>query len=255
MSELYDSPKYYEIAFAWRDIKAEVDLFERCFREYSDIPVNSVLEICSGNSPHLVEIAKRGYEYTGLDLSRKMLDYSTGKAKEAGIKADFIQANMVEFDAGRKFDFAYIMLGSLFASGTREVYSHFHSVARALKKGGLYLLDWCVQFEPTWETKGSSDWEMERDGVKVKTTVSWDPINLARQTFKETIVLDVDDNGKTTQVSGTNVHRAIYPQEFRRMMDLSKEFEFVGWWNNWNLDKPLDYADKISRPIILIKRI
>ncbi len=28
MSELYDHPKYYEIAFSFRDIPAEVDLFE-----------------------------------------------------------------------------------------------------------------------------------------------------------------------------------------------------------------------------------
>jgi len=255
MDELYDNPKYYEIAFSWRDIKAEVDLFENCFNQYSNIPVESLLEICSGNSPHMIELVKRGYKYTGLDLSRAMLEYSQGRANEAGVGADFMCADMVEFETEKKYDFAYIMLGSFFATSTKEIFSHFESVAGALKRGGLYLLDWCVQFEPPWETKGSSDWSMESDGIKVKTTVTWEPIKLARQTFKEKIVLDVDDNGREFQVVGSNVHRAIYPQEFRRMMDNSKDFEFVGWWSNWNLGQPLDFADKISRPIILIRRL
>ena len=255
MSELYDNPKYYEIAFAWRDVKTEVDLFEKVISEYGEIPVKNVLEICSGNSPHMVELAGRGYRYTGLDLSRAMLDYSAARAKETRVRAEFICADMVDFELKKKYEFAYIMLGSFFATSTRYVFSHFDSVAGALKKGGLYLLDWCVQFEPPWETKGSSDWEMVKEGVKVHTTVTWEPIKLARQTFKETIVLDVNDNGREIKIKGTNVHRAIYPQEFRRMIENSSKFEFVGWWNNWDLDQPLDFADKISRPIILIRRI
>ena len=255
MAELYDSPKYYEIAFAWRDIKAEVDLFEKAIEEYGAIPVKNVLEICSGNSPHMVELVRRGYRYTGLDLSRAMLDYSIAKAKAEAVRGDFVCADMVDFELKKKYEFAYIMLGSFFATSTREVFSHFESVARVLKKGGLYLLDWCVQFEPPWETKGSSNWEMEQEGIMVHTTVTWEPIKLARQTFKETIVLDVNDKGREIKVTGTNVHRAIYPQEFRRMIDYSDDFEFVGWWNNWDLDKPLDFAYKISRPIILIRRI
>jgi len=33
--DLYDNPKYYEIAFSFRDIKAEVDVFEKCFKRFS----------------------------------------------------------------------------------------------------------------------------------------------------------------------------------------------------------------------------
>jgi hypothetical protein len=33
MKTVYENPKYYEIAFSFRDIGAEVDTFERCFRD------------------------------------------------------------------------------------------------------------------------------------------------------------------------------------------------------------------------------
>ena len=76
MSDVYNHPRYYEIAFNFRDIPAEVSLFEECIKRYSDIPVKSVLEMGCGNCPHLVEMVSRGYKYTGLDLNDKMLDYS-----------------------------------------------------------------------------------------------------------------------------------------------------------------------------------
>lgn len=255
MTDVYDIPKYYEIAFSWRDIVAEVDLFEKCFHEYSKIEVKTVFELGCGNSPHMLELAKRGYNYSGLDLNEKMLDYSRKKAEQHKLITALFRGNMVDFSLENKIDFAFIMLGSLFATNTADLISHFGSVARCLNIGGLYLLDWCVQFEPPWETRGSSSWDMERDGIKVKTNVHWKPINLARQTFEETITFDIDDNGKKLRISGKDVHRAIYPQEFLRFIENHEFFEFVGWWNNWNLDNPLDNAMKISRPIILIRRI
>ncbi len=33
-NSLYDYPRYYEIAFSFRDIKQEIDFFEECFRRY-----------------------------------------------------------------------------------------------------------------------------------------------------------------------------------------------------------------------------
>jgi len=254
MSEVYDFPEYYEIAFSWRDIPAEVNLFEDCFRQFAKTEVKSVMEIGCGNSPHMEELIKREYSYHGFDLSDKMLEYSRNKLERSNLQASLFRANMVEFEYDAKVDFVFIMLGSLFATGTADLNSHFESVANVLNKGGLYLLDWCIQFEQPWETNAGSSWEMERDGVKVKTTVTWKPISLARQTFEETIVLDIDDHGKKISITGKDIHRAIYPQEFKCYINNHNRFEFVGWWNNWNLDKPLDFAEKIDRPIIVIRK-
>jgi SAM-dependent methyltransferase len=255
MSDAYDNPEYYEIAFSFRDIAKEVDVFEECFRQFADVPVKSVLELACGNSPHMEELVRRGYEYTGLDLNEEMLAYSRKKAVQAGVKVNLVRGDMIDFSFGKQFDFAYVMLGSLFVTSTVELIRHFGSVARTLKKGGLYLLDWCIQFEPPWQSKGGSSWEIERGGIKVKTTVTWEPVNLVRQLFKESIKLEVDDHGKTTEICGSDIRRAIYPQEFLRFISGLDDFEFVGWWNNWNLSEPLEHAKNIARPIAVVKRI
>jgi hypothetical protein len=35
MNTVYDNPEYYEIAFSFRDIRAEVDVFERCIELFA----------------------------------------------------------------------------------------------------------------------------------------------------------------------------------------------------------------------------
>ncbi len=254
MSGVYDHPKYYEIAFGFRDIPAEVDLLETCFGRFCHIPVRSVLELGCGNSPHMEELVKRGYHYRGIDLSEAMLAYSREKAERSRAEVELIHADMNEFTLDEKVDFVFVLLGSLITDSTQRLHSHFDSVARALTPGGLYLLDWCVQYESPFAAESVS-WEMERDGICVTTTVSWKAVNQVEQTFEEKIHLDVNDNGKTVTTEGVDVKRAIYPQEFLLLIDSLDSFEFVGWWNNWDLDQPLVAQTKVDRPVAIIRRV
>jgi hypothetical protein len=96
---------------------------------------------------------------------------------------------------------------------------------------------------------------MKKDGIVVKTTFSLKPLDRVAQIFEETIKLEVNDRGKKFDIVGTDVKRAIYPQEFLMFVYSLRDFEFLGWWNNWNLKKPLERADgKINRPIVLLRR-
>ena len=124
-----------------------------------------------------------------------------------------------------------------------------------MKVGGLYLLDWCVQYETPLETEGGVGWEMEAGGIKVGTTVSWKAVDRVEQLFEETQVLDVDDHGKKVTLTGTVTKRAIYPQEFLFLVSTLRHWEFVGWWNNWSLQQPLREVDQIDRPIALLRRV
>jgi SAM-dependent methyltransferase len=254
MSTLYDHPKYYEIAFSFRDIAAEVDLFEESFNRFSRIPVRSVLELGCGPSPHMEELARRGYRYSGLDLNEKMLEYSSQKASQIAAEVSLIRANMVDFSLETEVDFVYVLLGSLSVKNTRELVTHFDSVAMSLRKGGLYLLDWCIQYDPPWESEGKDSWERTCAGITVCTTISWKAVKRVEQTFEETITLDIDDHGRQLSVVGQDVKRAIYPQEFLLFISGREDFDFVGWWNNWDFNQPLEEARRIDRPIALVRR-
>lgn len=255
MSELYNHPEYYEIAFGFRDIKAEVDLLEACMRRFSKIPVKDVLELGCGDCPHMIELVKRGYRYHGLDSNDNMLAYGRKKAQDAGIRPYLIKANMIEFSTDHRHDFIYIMLGSLAVQNTLDIAGHFKSIAAELYIGGLYFLDWCVQFDPPWDIQTKHSWEMERDGIAVRATHDCELISLAEQTFFETLRLEVNDNGTKMTLADTRVRRAVFPQEFLGFIECSDHFEFVGWWNNWDLSQPLSKTNKIDRPIVVVRRI
>ena len=217
MKLLYDSPKYYEIAFSFRGIEAEVNIFEQAIKQFSKISVKKVLEIGCGNSPHVEELLKRGYEYTGIDLSETMLEYSSKKVQASRMghfrkSFKLIQADMTNFSLDTKVDFAYIMLGSLYVKNNNELVSHFDLVSNVLKKGGLYFLDWCVKFYPMPER--TDTWDMAEDGIKVKVTTSDRIVNRVGQIVEEKIALEVNDKGKNKKVIQIGRIRFIFPQEF-----------------------------------------
>lgn len=253
MSGVYQHPKYYEIAFSFRDISAEVDVLEAVIQQHSRIPVSCMLELGCGPAPHLPELARRGYSYVGLDLSRAMLAFAQERADKVQAAARFHAANMVDFQLDEQVDFAFVLLGSLCIQNTPELLSHFDAVGRALKSGGLYFMDWCVNFAPAIEQTES--WEMVQDGVTVLTTFHIKPANAVEQTVEESLTLAVKDAGTQTVLREASLQRKIYPQEFLLLMANHDDFEFVGWWNNWDLTTPLDGTQEVNRPITVVRRV
>jgi SAM-dependent methyltransferase len=252
MERLYENPKYYDIAFSFRNLVEEVDLFEEVIARYSKVPVTRMLEVACGQAPHLEELSKRGYEYVGLDLSEKMIEFAKGKAKEIGARGEFHVGDIADFSLSKQADFGFILLGSLYGKDTRDVLSHFDAMGKAIRKGGLYLLDWSVSFAPLADYEDT--WEMESAGIRVKTTYRAKLVDFVEQKMEETITLDVDDQGRKGSLVEKALRRVIFPQEFLLLVAHCTSFEFVGWWNNWNLDKPLPVQENITRPIIVLRR-
>ena len=254
---LYDYPDYYELAFSFRDISQEVTCFEQLFERHAKVTVSRVLELACGPSPHLRDLCQRGYEYHGLDLNEWMLAAGRRKVTESAWTAEFHQASMIDFDLDAAYQFAFVALGSLYARNTKELSTHFKSVARVLEPGGLYMLDWCVQFgqTPAFSEEGQS-WKMENDGTTVEVNVTLRDIDPVEQIVQEVATLNVVDHGRTLTISSSNLRRMMYPQEILLLISAMDEFEFVGWWNDWDLNQPLSQATgEISRPIVLLRRI
>jgi len=249
---VYDNPKYYEIAFSFRDSIAEVDVLERAIERFSRIPVRTVLELGCGPAPHLDELTRRGYQYIGLDSSSAMLEYAMCKADRVHSPATFVLADMTDFRIEGRTDFVFVLLGSLQAASTEELHSHFDSVSRSLKRGGLYFLDWCVSFEPSRET--SESWEMAEGHIKVITTSRTKLANPVEQIYDETLTLEVQEGGNRRMFQEAFKSRQMYPQEFLLLVGARRDFEFVGWWNNWDLGEPLSGTAAIVRPITVLRR-
>jgi len=251
---LYDYPDYYEIAFSFRNIAQEAEVFDECIRRYSTIPVRTVLELGSGTAPHMEEWAKRGIAYVGIDTNENMIDYAKRRARDLACSRIFLNADMRNFHLDRAVDFAYTMLGSLYVETVDDIDSHFSSVAEALNPGGLYLLDWCVNFQWADPISTVHSWRIEKGLVKIDLSFRTEPVDRANQTIRNVLVASIDDNGKNLELESRDIVTTIFPREFKLLVEKSRKFELIGWWNHWNLEEPVEKANRISRPIILLRR-
>ena len=248
---VYSYPLYYEIAFSFVDAKKQVDLFERFIKKYSKIEVRRFLDIGCGPSLQLREIARRGYEAVGLDLSFEMLEYLKSRAKEEGLKVETAQADMTNFKLREKVDFAFIMMGTISCVESNEKFlRHLDSVADALKRGGLYLIE---NFRLDWASKdffGSQSWTMERNGIQVKTTYNIELQNALTQMLKETIKLEVNDHDKQLVFEESGNMKMIFPQELLALVEWNNKFEFIGWFERSRMKK----LAKTNRDNLIILR-
>jgi SAM-dependent methyltransferase len=237
--EAYRYPEYYDIAFATDDVGAEIDFCEAAIGAFSLVPVRRVFEVACGTAPYLAEWQRRGYRYCGLDLSPEMLGAARAKADALDADANFIAADMRKFDpvAVGAVDFAYVSLGSVYVASNREFLDHLRRVADVLPPGGLYLLDSVVWFEIFSDYRRY--WERRRGGVTVRMTYRAELLDAVAQTYNEFVTLDVDDRGTPRKIESRVPTKIFYPQEFLCLIELSRYFEFVGWFNDFNLAAPV----------------
>jgi SAM-dependent methyltransferase len=259
--DVYAQPIYYEIAFSFFNPKRQVDCFEEVIKRFSRIRVKRFLDVACGPSLQLREIARRGYEAVGLDKRGEMLQYLCGKAKEEGLNMEIVQADMTNFRLDRKADFAFIMMGSFAFKSNEDMLKHLDSVAASLKGGGLYFIqNFGVNWKADWTKAQTQSWEMERGGIKVRTTYETIVKDIIDQIVTEKITLEVVDHGRKGIFTHEEDIKLVFPQEFKLLVKINEKFEFLGWWkgsvDEWYLDQPLEKTENSNLNInmVLLRR-
>lgn len=238
----YDEPLYYEIAFSFFDVEEQVDMFEEYMEKYSEIKVEKILDVACGSSLQLRELAERGYDCLGLDLSQGMLDYLSKKADEEDLDIETVKADMVDFELDEKVDMAFMLMGTIgLIQSNEDLLKHLDSVADSLEKGGLYLIE---NMKLNWASDnffGKSEWTEEKDGIEVKTTYSFELKDALKQTAVEKLILEVDDNSEKKMIVDERTEKIMFPQEFISLVDQNDRFEFIGWFERYRME-PLEEA-------------
>ena len=101
-----------------------------------------ILELCCGTGRLTLPIAKDGYDISGVDYTASMLHQAKMKAAEAGLRINFIQADIRTLDLQKKYDLIFIPFNSIHHLYENEdLFKVLHVVKNHLKDGGLFLLD------------------------------------------------------------------------------------------------------------------
>lgn len=152
--ELTPSPTWYADFFTelpnafWRAaVPPEVTCAEVDFivREAGLRPGGRVLDVACGSGRHVIELARRGYRVTGIDVSAEAIGYARAEAAAAGLDADLRIGDMAALGdlAGVARADVAICMGNAFGYLEHEDTVRFlAALAGIVVPGGTLILDY-----------------------------------------------------------------------------------------------------------------
>jgi 2-polyprenyl-3-methyl-5-hydroxy-6-metoxy-1,4-benzoquinol methylase len=143
--ELFDehAPQYMSNCFT-RNTLAEVEFI---IRELNLPEGSSILDMGCGTGRHSVELARRGYMMTGVDISSGMLAEAKQAAKKAGVEIEWIKQDATRFQSEKQFDAAICLCEGAFGllgkdgDAIEHNLSILRNINQALKPGGKLILN------------------------------------------------------------------------------------------------------------------
>ena len=101
-----------------------------------------IMELACGTGKIAVDLAKKGHQVTGVDLSDEMLSLAYNRMQEEGVKLSVAVGDMRSLESMGDFDVVTCFSDSLcYMSDEAEVAEVFQSVSRNLGPGGVFLFD------------------------------------------------------------------------------------------------------------------
>jgi SAM-dependent methyltransferase len=147
----------------------------------------ALLDLACGTGRHAIELARRGYEVVGFDLSLAMLARAGDEAQDREAKLNFVQGDMREMSFEEQFDGIYCWNTSFGYFEEDKNAAVIDRVHHSLRAGGLFLLD-VANRDFLIRQSPSLAW-FEGDGCVCMDEMSVDFIT-SRLKVKRTMMLD-----------------------------------------------------------------
>lgn len=178
MEDIYSAlAPFYDIFNGDIDYAAWADFVEENFRRYAARPVSSVLDLGCGTGSMLLELARRGYDMTGVDGSAEMLDVARERAEREGLDKGLLLLcqDLSEFELYGTVDAIVCCLDTVnHITEKADLDRCFHWVHNYLEPNGIFLFD--VNSPRKFRrTYGDRDYILEDSGVVCTWQNDFDP--------------------------------------------------------------------------------
>jgi SAM-dependent methyltransferase len=256
-SEVYKHPQYYAIGYRW-NTEAECDFLEASLTTYGPARASRLLDIGCGAGRHALELARRGYEVTGVDVSPEMVAFVEAEAASRDLPVTASVDDLRHLRLKGTFDAAYCFMDTFrFLLTNDEIAQHLKTVAGLLAPGGLYLTDFWVPSK--WDTIGNEihQWEQTEGDTTVRVFYLQHPetIDPVAQTFEDELVFAIERPDGTQEIRGGPTRtRLILPQEFGALVESSGVFTLRSTHGEFDLTKPFDTGTLSWRMISILQK-
>jgi cyclopropane fatty-acyl-phospholipid synthase-like methyltransferase len=110
-----------------------------------NLPLNArILDVPCGLGRHSIELSRRGYQITGMDLSEESIAEAKQNAESAGLRIEWIEADMNSLDktfSVEQFDGAFCFGNSFGYADYNSTTDFLRTLSRLLKSGARFVLD------------------------------------------------------------------------------------------------------------------
>lgn len=106
------------------------------------LPMHScILDLYCGYGRHTIELAKLGFNMTGVDATAEFLEIATQKAQEENVSITFSQCDMRKLSYNQSFHAVINMFAAFGYFSDSENAHVLHLINHSLYSGGLFLID------------------------------------------------------------------------------------------------------------------
>ena len=153
-----------------------------------------ILDVGCGTGRHAIELSKRGYDVTGVDLSESQLKRAREKAKAVGLSIDFQHQDARNLPFDGEFDVAIMICeGGFSLMETDEMnYAILQNVTKALKPRAKFIFTTCNGLFPLFHSVKDFYASAREEGSSACKNNSFDLM-----TFRDHNTVEfVDDSGQ-----------------------------------------------------------
>lgn len=153
--ERWFSSPYYRILYQHRDELEAEEFVTQLVKYLQPLPGSSMVDIACGEGRFAIELADRGFDVTGIDLSHTSIEIA--KAHEAEHLHFYVHDMRMPFFINY-FDYAFNFFTSFgYFAHMRDHQLAAKSFAKGLKKGGILVLDYLNSEKATRELIAEED--------------------------------------------------------------------------------------------------
>jgi len=250
----YDYPQHYDLAFR-SETRPEADFIEAACRKYCPARARRLLEPACGTGRLVAELASRGYDLTGFDLSRPALRYLRRRLKRRGLRATLFEADMADFRLDQPADAAFCTMNSfrhLLSEAAAQ--RHLECVAEALRPGGIYILGLHLM-PPDADDYDCERWTERHGRTRVTVTLRVLETDRRRRLERLRVSLLVRSHGRVLRLRDDFSLRRYTAPQFRRLLAKVPRFELADVYDFWyEIDQPLELNDRIADTVLVLRR-
>ena len=250
----YNFPQYYDLAFRSETIP-EANFIEAACRKYCSGTTRRLLEPACGTGRLVTELAARGYDLVGLDLSKPSLAFLRRRLARRKLQAEILHGDMSDFELSEPVDAAYSTFDGFRHLLTEETaLGHLQSVARALRPGGIYLLGFHL-LPPDADEECTERWSETRGQTKVTVTLRVLETSRRRRIEKLRVCLLVRSPQKELRLRHDFEFRMYTVGQFVQLLEKVPQFELCDVYDFWyDIDDPLVLDDEISDTVFVLRK-